>query len=88
MPRGSTAGRRLINDIVLILVAFRDYLARHLEVDGEERSPMAMQMGADLCGHDDARWAECSATINTAPRACARLRDGSVRAVEKLPCPS
>ena len=37
------------------LATFRDYLARHIEVDGEEHTPMAMQMVADLCGDDDAQ---------------------------------
>src|SRR5215204_5952473 len=41
VPRGTTASRRLINDQVIKidggrLAAFRDYLARHMEVDGEE----------------------------------------------------
>lgn len=70
------------------LATFRDYLARHIEVDGEEHSPMAMQMVADLCGDDDARWAECSATINTALHARIRLWDGIVQALENLPHPS
>jgi hypothetical protein len=49
---------------------------------------MAMQMVADLCGDDDARWAECSATINTALQARVRLWDGIVQALENLPRPS
>ena len=67
------------------LATFRDYLARHIEVDGEEHSPMAMQMVADLCGEDADRWAECSATINTALTARVRLWDGIVQAVDDLP---
>ena len=41
------------------LDTFVDYLARHIEVDGEQHTPMAMQMLADLCGDDDAKWQEC-----------------------------
>jgi hypothetical protein len=70
------------------LAIFRDYLARHIEVDGEEHSPMAMQMVADLCGDDDTKWDECSATINTALNARVRLWDGIVQALENLPRPS
>ena len=70
------------------LAPFRDSLARHIEVDGEQHSPMAMQMVADLCGDDDTRWAECSATINTALQARVRLWDGIVHALENLPHPS
>ena len=41
-----------------------------------------------LCGDDDARWAGCWATVNTALQARARLWDGIVRALENLPRPS
>jgi hypothetical protein len=37
---------------------------------------MAMQMLADLCGEDDAKWAECADTIKLALAARARLWDG------------
>jgi DUF3050 family protein len=42
---------------------FKDYLARHIEVDGEQHTPMAMQMLIDLCGEDTARWDACAATV-------------------------
>jgi hypothetical protein len=48
------------------LSTFKDYLARHIEVDGEQHTPMAMQMLIDLCGDDDARWAECAKTVQLA----------------------
>jgi hypothetical protein len=31
---------------------FCDYLVRHIQVDGEEHTPMAMQMLAESCGGD------------------------------------
>jgi len=48
------------------LSTFRDYLARHIEVDGEQHTPMAMQMLIDLCGDDDEKWTECATTVQTA----------------------
>ncbi|MDH6109403.1 hypothetical protein P3T36_000175 [Kitasatospora sp. MAP12-15] len=48
------------------LGSFKDYLARHIEVDGEQHTPMAMQMLIDLCGDDDAKWSACAATVRTA----------------------
>jgi hypothetical protein len=48
------------------LSTFKDYLARHIEVDGEQHTPMAMQMLIDLCGDDDAMWAECAKTVQLA----------------------
>lgn len=60
---------------------FVDYLARHIEVDGEEHTPMAMQMLADLCGDDEVKWQECADTVNTALEARVRLWDGILAAV-------
>jgi hypothetical protein len=37
---------------------------------------MAMQMLADLCGDDDAKWAQCEDTINVALAARTKLWDG------------
>ncbi|GAA3947287.1 DUF3050 domain-containing protein [Actinomadura viridis] len=66
------------------LAKFRDYLARHIEVDGEEHTPMAMAMLADLCGDDPAKWDECAETITTALRARIELWDGITAAVDAL----
>ncbi|WP_316777143.1 DUF3050 domain-containing protein [Streptomyces sasae] len=55
---------------------FRDYLARHIEVDGEEHTPMALQMVADLCGTDEQRWSEAVETVLVALEARTRLWDG------------
>ncbi|MFF7469579.1 DUF3050 domain-containing protein [Streptomyces sp. NPDC008092] len=60
---------------------FRDYLARHIEVDGEEHTPMALQMVADLCGTDDARWHEATETVLVALEARSRLWDGITAAM-------
>ena len=64
------------------LDTFVDYLARHIEVDGEQHTPMAMQMLADLCGDDEAKWEACADTINAALAARARLWDGILAAVK------
>jgi Protein of unknown function (DUF3050) len=63
------------------LGTFVDYLARHIEVDGEQHTPMAMQMLADLCGDDDAKWEECADTVNAALDARVRLWDGILAAM-------
>ncbi|WP_410809106.1 DUF3050 domain-containing protein [Micromonospora sp. 067-2] len=64
------------------LNTFVDYLERHIEVDGEQHTPMAMQMLADLCGDDDTKWQECADTVNTALTARARLWDEILAAVK------
>ncbi len=70
-----------VNERVGSLDTFVDYLARHIQVDSEEHTPMAMQMLADLCGDDDAKWAECTATVRLALAARARLWDGILVAI-------
>jgi len=60
---------------------FCDYLARHIEVDGEEHTPMAMQMVADLCGTNDQRWQEATETATLALEARSRLWDGIAAAM-------
>jgi DUF3050 family protein len=58
------------------LSVFVDYLSRHIQVDSEEHTPMAMQMLVDLCGDDDRKWAECEETVKLAFAARVRLWDG------------
>jgi hypothetical protein len=64
------------------LSTFVDYLRRHIQVDAEEHTPMAMQMLADLCGDDPARWRECEETVNAALAARCRLWDGIATAID------
>jgi hypothetical protein len=70
-----------VNERLGSLDTFVDYLARHIQVDSEEHTPMAMQMLADLCDEDQAKWAECASTVNLALDARARLWDGILAAV-------
>ncbi|MFI6154909.1 DUF3050 domain-containing protein [Kitasatospora sp. NPDC051170] len=56
-----------------VLTVFKDYLARHIEVDGEQHTPMAMQMLIDLCGDDQAKWESCAETVQLALEARLRL---------------
>jgi hypothetical protein len=75
-----------VNERLGSLGTFVDYLSRHIQVDSEEHTPMAMQMLADLCGDDPAKWAECAETVNIALAARARLWDGILEAIgERAP---
>lgn len=58
------------------LEKFRDYLSRHIEVDGEQHTPMAMQMLVDLCGDDRRKWNDCATTLRVALEARHALWDG------------
>jgi hypothetical protein len=64
------------------LGTFVDYLERHIEVDGEQHTPMAMQMVTDLCGDDEQKWQDCAETVNTALAARARLWDNILTAIK------
>ena len=66
------------------LATFKDYLARHIEVDGEQHTPMAMQMLIDLCGDDDRKWAECAKTVQLALEARYVLWDVIADAIAAL----
>jgi hypothetical protein len=63
------------------LGTFVDYLERHIEVDGEAHTPMAMQMLADLCGEDEVKWRESTETASAALAARSRLWDGILTAI-------
>jgi len=71
-----------INERSKKLGTFVDYLERHIEVDGEQHTPMAMQMVTDLCGDDEQKWQDCAETVNTALAARARLWDSILTAVK------
>jgi len=60
------------------LSTFKDYLARHIEVDGEQHTPMAMQMLIDLCADDESAWRECADTVRLALEARVALWDSIV----------
>jgi hypothetical protein len=64
------------------LAAFLDYLERHIEVDSEEHTPMAMQMLADLCAEDEDKWRQCEATVNATLEARVRLWTGILATIE------
>ncbi|MGC4806955.1 DUF3050 domain-containing protein [Micromonospora sp. DT233] len=72
-----------VNERSQRLNKFVDYLERHIEVDGEQHTPMAMQMLADLCGDDDVKWQECADTVNLALTARARLWDDILTAIKE-----
>jgi hypothetical protein len=71
-----------VNERSRRLGTFVDYLERHIEVDGEQHTPMAMQMLADLCGDDEEKWRACADTVNTALAARARLWDNILEAIK------
>ncbi|WP_322770018.1 DUF3050 domain-containing protein [Frankia sp. Cr1] len=70
------------DDQISKLTTFRGYLARHIEVDGEKHTPMAMAMLTDLCGDDLTMWDECATAVVGALDARVTLWDGIVAALD------
>ncbi len=63
------------------LSIFKYYLERHIEVDGDHHSHLAMSMVSELCGQDPQKWEEAGAYAQAALEARIRLWDGVVAAL-------
>lgn len=55
---------------------FKYYLARHIELDGDEHGPMAGRLLCQLCGGDDANWKTAEKAATSALEARRHLWDG------------
>jgi DUF3050 family protein len=54
----------------------RDYLIRHVEIDEEVHTPLALRMVGTLCGDNPARWAIARRAVLDALAARTRMWDG------------
>ncbi|MDB5086992.1 MAG: heme oxygenase [Mucilaginibacter sp.] len=60
---------------------FKYYLDRHIEVDGDHHSHLALEMTAELCGNDHQKWEEITAAAIVALQKRIGLWDGVYEAV-------
>lgn len=63
------------------LSIFKYYLERHIEVDGDHHSQLALQMTANLCGDDEQNWLEAEQVIRQALQKRIDLWDGVYDAI-------
>ena len=66
------------------LDGFRYYLARHIELDGDEHGPLAHRLVESLCGSDEARWRAAEEAAVASLRSRLRLWDGIEASLQSL----
>jgi len=60
---------------------FKYYLERHIEVDGDHHSHLALQMTSNLCGTNDQFWKEAEQAVVDALKKRISLWDGAYRQI-------
>ncbi len=64
------------------LSTFNYYLERHIEVDGDHHSQLALQMTQQLCGDDAALWQEATTAVIDSLQMRIQLWDGAYQAIQ------
>ncbi len=79
----------IVNDIYSRLPhtisVFKYYLERHIEVDGDHHSHLALQMTSHLCGDDDTKWNEALQAVTGALQARITLWNGVYQQLQSQP---
>jgi hypothetical protein len=57
---------QLYSDTPEKVSTFKYYIERHIEVDGDHHSHLAIEMVSELCGEDDEKWREATAAAQKA----------------------
>ncbi len=70
------------------LTLFTYYLERHIEVDGDHHSHLALEMTADLCGDDAERWQQATEAAQQALESRIKLWDGVLAQLQRRTAPT
>lgn len=62
---------------------FKYYLERHIEVDGDHHSHLAMEMTSHLCGDDEAKWSAATQATEQSLRMRLSLWDAAYREINE-----
>lgn len=62
---------------------FKYYLDRHIEVDGDHHSQLALEMVSELCGNDNKKWEEAEAYVSRALQSRISLWDGVLETLKQ-----
>lgn len=65
------------------LATFKFYLDRHIEVDGDHHSHLALQMVSELCGNDPVKWDEAARYSIQSLEMRKQLWDGVLETINK-----
>jgi hypothetical protein len=68
------------------LTRFQDYLDRHIKLDEERHTPMALRMLVELCGEDPDKWQEAGDAARVALIARIVLWDGVIDQISLAKC--
>ena len=74
----------LDNKFPELISVFKYYLERHIEVDGDHHSQLALQMTSNLCGTDEQKWQEAEKAIVESLQMRIDLWDGVYNQISKI----
>jgi len=76
----------IVNDIYQRIPSsvsiFKYYLERHIEVDGDHHSHLALEMTSSLCGNDESKWNEVEQAVTASLKQRIQLWDTIYEAIQ------